>query len=89
MVIEIGAATFRKNLRQMLNHVQYRNDSVVINKNGKPVAVLVDGQLFTRILRMRARFDALCGRLAEGYAGTPADEGLAEIASTVVRERAK
>lgn len=30
----------------MLNQVQYRHDSVVINKDGKPVAALVDARLF-------------------------------------------
>lgn len=42
----------------MLNQVQYRNDSIVINKDGKPVAALVDADLFARIQRMRERFDA-------------------------------
>jgi hypothetical protein len=28
----------------MLNRVQYRHDSVVINKDGKPVAALVDAR---------------------------------------------
>jgi prevent-host-death family protein len=35
----------------MLNQVQYRNDSIVINKDGKPVAALVDAELFARIRR--------------------------------------
>jgi prevent-host-death family protein len=88
MVRDVNAVNFRQNLGEMLNQVQYRNDSIVINKDGKPVAALVDADLFGRIRRMRERFDVLCGRIAEGYAGTPVEEGLAEIDSAVARERA-
>jgi len=42
MVTEVTAVNFRKNLGDMLNQVQYRNDSIIINKDGKPVAALVD-----------------------------------------------
>lgn len=89
MVTEINAVNFRQNLGEMLNQVQYRNDSILINKDGKPVAALVDAELFARIRRMRERFDALSGRIAEAYAATPPDEGLAEIDSVVARERSK
>jgi len=71
----------------MLNQVQYRNDNIVINKDGKPVAVLVDAELFARIRRMRDRFDELTSRLAADYAGVPADEGMAEIDAAVNTER--
>ena len=89
MVTEVNAVNFRQNLGEMLNQVQYRNDSIVINKDGKPVAALVDAELFARIRRMRDRFDALSSRIAEAYAGTPVEEGLAEIDSAVARERAR
>ena len=87
MITEVNAVSFRQNLGEMLNQVQYRNDSIVINKDGKPVAALVDAELFARIRRMRDRFDALSSRIAEAYAGVPAEEGLAEIDSIVSRER--
>jgi prevent-host-death family protein len=79
VITETSAVAFRQNLGEMLNQVQYRHDSVLISKDGKPVAALVDAQLFERIRRMQARFDALSQRLAEGYAQVPQDEGLAEI----------
>ena len=59
MISEVSAVKFRQNLGEMLNQVQYRNDSIVISKDGKPVAALVDAELFARIRRMRERFDAL------------------------------
>ena len=87
MITEVSAVNFRQNLGEMLNQVQYRNDSIVIKKDGKPVAALVDAELFARIQRMRDRFDALSVRIADGYADVPAKEGLAEIDAAVAAER--
>ena len=52
MITQASAVSFRQNLGEMLNQVQYRHDSVVINKDGKPVAALVDARLFERIRRI-------------------------------------
>jgi prevent-host-death family protein len=87
MITEVNAVNFRQNLGEMLNQVQYRNDSIIINKDGKPVAALVDAELFARIRRIRDRFDALSNRIAEAYADVPADEGLAAIDALVAEER--
>jgi prevent-host-death family protein len=88
MINETSAVAFRQNLGEMLNQVQYRHDSIVINKDGKPVAALVDAQLFARIRRMQARFDALAQRIEAGFAGVPESEGLAEIDTAVADARA-
>lgn len=87
MITETSAVNFRQNLGEMLNQVQYRHDSVVINKDGKPVAALVDARLFERIRRMQGRFDALCQRIEAGFAELPEAEGLAEIDAAVALER--
>jgi prevent-host-death family protein len=79
MITETNAVAFRQNLGEMINQVQFRHDSIVIKKDGKMVAALVDAKLFERIRQMRVRFDALAGRLAQAYAAVPAQEGLAEI----------
>jgi prevent-host-death family protein len=79
VITETSAVAFRQNLGEMLNIVQYRNDSVLIKKDGKPVAALIDARLFERIRRMQERFDALCDRLEQSYAGVPKDVALAEI----------
>lgn len=89
MITETSAVSFRQNLGEMLNQVQYRHDSVVINKDGKPVAALVDARLFERIRRMQGRFDALCQRIEAGFANVPEAEGLAEIETAIKRERTK
>ncbi|MDP2883355.1 MAG: type II toxin-antitoxin system Phd/YefM family antitoxin [Azonexus sp.] len=89
MITQASAVTFRQNLGEMLNQVQFRHDSIVINKDGKPVAALVDARLFERMRRMQNRFDALCQRIEAGFATTPENEGLAEIESAVAEERSK
>ena len=87
MITETSAVAFRQNLGEMLNIVQYRNDSIVIKKDGKPVAALIDARLFERIRRMQDRFDALCDRLEKTYEGVPEDVALAEIEQATARAR--
>ncbi|TWO81559.1 prevent-host-death protein [Denitratisoma oestradiolicum] len=87
MITETNAVSFRQNLGEMLNQVQYRHDSVVINKDGKPVAALIDARLFERIRRLQGRFDALCQRIEAGFADVPETKGLAEIDAAIALER--
>jgi len=87
MVTEVSAVEFRQNLGEMLNQVQYRNDSIVVNRDGKPVAALVSADLFARIRAMRDRFDELSARIAEDFAEVPFEEGIAEIDAAVAAER--
>ena len=83
MINEVNAVVFRQNLGEMLNHVQYRHDSILIKKDGKPVAALVDAKLFDRIRRFKNRFDALSQQIADVYAVIPEEEGLSEIDALV------
>ena len=87
MINETSAAYFRRNFDELLNGVLHRHESVVINKNGKPVAALVDVRLFERIRRMESRFEALCKRIEIGYSNVPEAEGFDEVASAVRIER--
>jgi len=87
MVTEVNAVHFRQNLGEMLNQVQYRNDSIVINKDGKPVEALVDAELFARIRRMQDRFDELSRKVADAFADVPEEQGLAEIDAAVAEVR--
>jgi len=89
MITETSAVNFRQNLGEMLSQVQYRHDSVVINKDGKPVAALVDARLFERIRRMQGRFDALCQRIEAGFANVPEAHGLTEIEAAIELDRAQ
>ena len=87
MITETSAVAFRQNLGEMLNIVQYRNDSILIKKDDKPVAALIDAQLFERIRRMQDRFNALSERLAQDFSAVPEADGMAAIkaATSAVR----
>ena len=87
MVTEVSAVNFRQNLGEMLNQVQYRNDSILVNKDGKLVAALVDAGLFARIRAMRDRFDQLSNRIAEAYVDLPVEQGMTEIDAAIAQER--
>ena len=87
MITEATAVALRQNLGDMLNRVQYRRDSILITKDGKPVAALVDAVMFERIRRMQERFDALSARLAQAYEGVPSADGLAEIEAASAQAR--
>jgi prevent-host-death family protein len=87
MIREVSAVNFRRNLGEMLDQVQYRNDNIVINKDGKAVAALDDADLFGRIQRMRGRFDELTERVVDAYADVPEAQGLAEIEEAAAIER--
>lgn len=86
---EATAMNVRQNLGELLNQVQYRGDSIVVTKDGKPVAALVDYALYQRILRLRESFAALTDKLGQVYAGVPAETAEAEINAAVrhVRRR--
>jgi prevent-host-death family protein len=86
---EATAMNFRQNLGELLNQVQYRGDSVVVTKNGKPVAALVDYALYERIRRLRESFVALTNKLGQVYAEVPAETAEAQIDAAVrhVRRR--
>ena len=76
MIREISAVAARQNLGDLLNQVQYRNDSVLITKDGKPVAALVDVALFERIRRLRDEFVRLTDAMGKTYHGV--DPGIAQ-----------
>jgi len=89
MVTEVSAVKFRQNLGEMINQVQYRKDAVVVTKDGKAVAVLIDAEQFERIRRSRDRFDELRAKIAEDFRDIPDEEGNAMIEAAVREVRGK
>lgn len=83
MIREAPAMTVRQNLGELLNEIQYRGDSVVITKSGKPVAALIDIALFERLRTLDVENGRLRRDLANGFAGLPDGEGLSLIDEAV------
>ncbi|RJP18040.1 MAG: type II toxin-antitoxin system Phd/YefM family antitoxin [Deltaproteobacteria bacterium] len=69
MIREATAMKVRQNLGELLNEVQYRRDSVLVTKGGRPVAALVDIGLFEKIRLLDKEFDRLTAELARAYEG--------------------
>ncbi len=89
MVREAPAMTVRQNLGELLNEIQYRHDSVLITKSGKPIAALVDIDLFNRIRLLEKEFERLTNELANAYADMEAGTAEAEIAEAIEAARRK
>ena len=79
MIREATAMKVRQNLGELLNEVQYRRDSIVVTKGGKPVAALVDVDLFQKIRLLDREFDRLTAELAKAYEGTDPKTATKEI----------
>jgi prevent-host-death family protein len=89
MVTEVSAVNFRKNLGEMLNQVQYRKDAVIVTKDGKPVAALIDAEQFERIRRVRDQFDEIRSKIAEDFRDIPEEVGMAQIDAAIAAVRGK
>jgi prevent-host-death family protein len=89
MIREAPAMMVRQNLGELLNEVQYRGDSIVITKGGKPVAAIVDIALYERIRRMREDFDRMLDELAQAGKKVPESEVASLISEAVAESRRK
>lgn len=89
MIREITAMDARKNFGEILNGVKYRHDSVLIRKAGKPIAALIDVDLFEKIRSLKHQFDALTDELGNTYVGVPIEEAEKEIEEAINNIRKK
>lgn len=89
MIHEATAMSVRQNLGEYLNEVQYRHDSILITKAGKPVAALVDIVLFEKIRRMKKQFELLSIELEKAFESENPVALENEIAKAVKKARKK
>jgi prevent-host-death family protein len=87
MICKFTAVAAHENFGDLLNLVQHGRDSVLITKDGKPVAALVGVEMFERIRRMRKDFLSLTDRIGQGYAGVDPEIAEREIAEAVEHAR--
>jgi len=87
MIRKAPAMTVRQNLGELLNEIKYRRDSILITKGGKPVAALVDIDLFNKIRLLDREFDRLTGELAAAYKGVDTKTAQDEISAAVKSAR--
>ncbi len=87
MIREATAMKVRQNLGELLNEVRYRRDSILVTKGGKPVAALVDIDLFQKIRLLDTEFDRLTAELAKIYEGIDPETAAKEIGEAVKAAR--
>lgn len=79
MLQEAPAMTVRQTLGELLNEVQYRGHSIIVTKAGKPVAAIIDIDLFNRLRQLDAAFDRLVGQLRAAYERESSEVVAAEV----------
>jgi len=87
MIKEATAMTVRQNLGELLSEIQYRHDQVLITKGGKPVAVMIDVNLFEKIRLLKSEFDRLSAELAGVYKDVDTAIAEVEIAAAITAAR--
>lgn len=91
MIYKESAMKVRQQLGELLNKVQYRHDSILITKADRPVAALIDIDLFEKIRLMKSEFERLSVKFAKSYQKVNPLIAEAEIseALTAVRKKSK
>lgn len=68
---KIGSAEVRRNFGQLLEEVYYRGDTVVVERRGRPMAVLVPLDLYESWQELREQFFALIADARERNQDVP------------------
>jgi antitoxin Phd len=87
MVKTISTAAARANFGDVLNSVFYTKEPVVVEKKGRPVAVIVSPELFQRLQEEDERDWAIIEAVSARNADKDPDEILAEVTAIVEEVR--
>ncbi len=86
---KVSAMEARKKLGELLEGVYYRHDEVVIERAGKPMAVVIPAYLYENIERGRDRLMELIQKAQERNRDVPPEILEQEIADAVAEVRGK
>lgn len=84
----IGAREARAQFADLLGHVHYGNQTVIIERAGKPMAALVPLEVVEQYLAARARLFAVVDEIRDQTSDTPQAEIEADVAEAVAAVRA-
>ncbi len=67
MLRQETAMNIRKNFGEILDYVEYRHDSILITRGGKPSAAIVDINLFNKVRKLSKKFEYLSQQLKDSF----------------------
>jgi len=88
MIIEATAMKVRQNFGELINQVQYRNATIEITKSSKPVAALINIELFEKIQSMQKEFDRLNLKIRSSFKNEKTD-AVQSLISEAIKKSAK
>ena len=74
MIKQASAMEVRQNFGEIINEVQYKHSSILVKRGKKPVAAIVNVDLFERIRLMEKEFDRLTSSLQESFSDLKKEE---------------
>ena len=89
MLIEASAMKVRQNFGDLINQVQYRGAVIEVTKSSKPVAALINIELFEKIKLMQKEFDRLNKAIQNSFKETKSSDFEKEINLAVKKSRSK
>lgn len=89
MLKEVTAMEARQTFGELLNEVKYRHDNILITKAGKPIAALIDIELFEKVTKMKVQFKKLTLELANIYKEDEEQEAESDINEAIQRIKGK
>ena len=88
MIIEATAMKVRQNFGELINQVQYRNATIEITKSSKPVAALINIELFEKIQSMQKEFDRLTLKIRSSFKNEKTD-AVQSLINEAIKKSAK
>jgi len=89
MVKHMSSREARANFADLLGAVYYTNEAVIVEKKGKPVAVVISPTAYQAFQEAIARDWAVIGELQAANAGRDPDEVMADVGAAVKEVRAE
>lgn len=85
----VSANTARQHLGELLNSVYYQQDEVIIERQGRPMGVIIPVDRYEALQRSRQALSEAIDRLQAANAHIPTEEIEAEVAGAVQEVRAE
>ena len=88
MIRQASSMEVRQNFGEIINEVQYKHSSVLVKRGKKPVAAIVNIDLFEKIRSMEKEFYRLVTSLQQAFASVEEEE-LDQILTEAVKSARK